>query len=71
MKEFPLCVIWNDMLGMTKDTRALPFRSFKELYDCVEGKNEAPFDELRNVLPCIKQFVGQESKRGSVSVFYV
>ena len=32
---------------------------------------EAPFDELRNVLPCIKQFVGQESKRGSVSVFYV
>ena len=23
MKEFPLCVKWNDMLGMTKDTRAL------------------------------------------------
>ena len=37
MKEFPLCVIWNDMPGMTKDTRALPFRSFKELYDGVEG----------------------------------
>ena len=32
---------------------------------------EAPFDELRNALPCIKQFVGQESKRGSVSVLYV
>ena len=25
MKEFPLCVTWNDMLGMTKDTRAFSF----------------------------------------------
>ena len=60
------------MPGMTKDTRALSLSVLlKEVYDGVEGKNEAPFDELRNALPCIKQFVGQESKRGSVSVFYV
>ena len=69
MKEFPLCVKWNDMPGMTKDTRALSLSVFSRSFMMVW--KEAPFDELRNALPCIKQFVGQESKRGSVSVFYV